>query len=378
MKVTAIVIGDNHYNTLGVVRSLGEQKCNVKVILFHSDEHIVEKSRYVKSFSTIRIEKEELIRAIEENLSASNVNVLFPLCDFAAIVCDEMKLKESFNCIIPGAKGKIREYEDKSVANQIAKIAGLLVPRSLEIDLAETEKYDWSIFPAIVKPIQSIEGKKGDICTVENEEELTECYTALKDKGYRRLQVQEFIHGDDSYMVEILGYVGRDGKPHYSDIVKKVREYPIRNGSTSFAEIVKEQQGLEITAVTKMLKLLGFFGIFDIEFKYADGKLFFIEINLRNGAPSYAMTRLGFNIPYSWMCDALQQEAPHDVRTKKKYIMVETRDCVNMLKGYVPFMLWLRDFCTSQKLIWNATDIRPSVISYFDVLIVAFRRIVHG
>ena len=54
----AIVIGSDHYNTLGVIRSLGEKGIPVYLILITQNEGFVDKSKYVaQSWSVHSSEK---------------------------------------------------------------------------------------------------------------------------------------------------------------------------------------------------------------------------------------------------------------------------------------------------------------------------------
>lgn len=49
----AIVIGANHHNTLGVVRSLGEKGIKSIIIIYNTKKTFIKKSKYVKDIYTI-------------------------------------------------------------------------------------------------------------------------------------------------------------------------------------------------------------------------------------------------------------------------------------------------------------------------------------
>src|SRR5699024_7222927 len=129
---------------------------------------------------------------------------------------------------------------------------------------------EWDSYPAIIKPLLSKEGQKSDIVIVSNEDSLKISLNEFQNKGYSRVIVEEYIAGDDEYMVEVMGYCSGSGKPFIGGVIKKIREFPIQNGSTSFAEIIYENHRLDFFAIDKFLKNYSYSGLFDMEFKYAN------------------------------------------------------------------------------------------------------------
>ncbi len=376
MQVEAIIIGDNHYNALGVIRSLGCHNIDIQLILFESEENFVQYSKFVKKYTIIKQETQLLKKTIFNQLNQDKINVIFPLSDFAAIVCDEISKEDCYrNCIIPNANGSCKVYQNKEIINKIAETCNITVPKSDILKLKDNNELKWNIFPAIIKPLLSIEGHKSDIAIVNEANEFKTVIQGFKDKGYAEVQIQEYINGTDECMLEVMGYVGKNGQVNFSKIIKKIREYPIKNGSTSFAEFVDSWNGIDKHSIVQLLAKTNYYGIFDIEFKYANGTTYFIEINFRNGAPSHALSKQGYNIPYRWLCDAASLNINSSVKMDNRFFMVETRDVVNMLKRDVSLKIWIKDFFRAKLLIWDASDLVPTFKMYTSFLKQIIRRV---
>lgn len=373
---TAIVIADDHYNGLGVIRSLGEMGIPIELILMSTGKTVIDHSRYVSVLKKIEHNRESIINAINELVDENKKYVLFPLSDYAAEILDENYSKYEHNVIVPNASGRMRALMNKHYLSEIFRLCSVRVPDHIIFCFSD-QSVKWEKYPAIIKPLASVEGLKSDIVTVNNEAELYQALHKFKDKGYTQVLIEEFISGKDEFMIEIMGYVDKTGTPHFSEVVHKIREYPISNGSTAFAYFEKEPEYLDFECLVKAVRSTGYTGIFDIEFKYANGKAYFIEMNFRNGAPSYAATKRGLNIPYEWICSQIGTYPLRSLKSSRKYFMCEHRDVLNMLKRNVSLHQWLIDYCKSEKLIWNWKDINPSIRLYCGVIKSAIGRIIN-
>ena len=56
-----------------------------------------------------------------------------------------------------------------------------------------------------------------------------------------------------------------------------------------------------VDSIKQMVRNAGLQGIFDIELLQNGDTVFFNELNLRNGAAGYALTRAGINFPAMWI-----------------------------------------------------------------------------
>lgn len=374
-NVRAIVIADDHYNGLGVIRSLGERNVPIYLILLKKGDTIIDSSKYVEETVKIKVDDEEIINAVKDFVREKNINILFPLSDYVAELIDRNRNVFGDYVVVPNAGGKLKEYQNKLALANIFEQAGIVVPKHQCLDVAHTCDCVWETYPAIIKPLVSIEGLKSDIVRVDDEQALQDALREFQRKGYRRVLVETFITGEEEHMVEILGYTDKLGNPHFSKVIRKIREYPICGGSTSYARLCERHQGVNYIMLESVVKKLNYYGIFDIEFKYADGKLYFIEMNFRNGAPAYALTRTGFNIVYEWLCDAVGQSADVLIKNNKEFFMCEQRDILNLLKKNVGVCCWIRQFGGAQKIVWDIHDIKPVLMMFRELICNAMRRL---
>ena len=372
-KIVAIVISEDHYNALGMVRSLGQSNIPVILLLTTVKKTFVEHSKYVSKTIKILREQEKIICELKHIISDLQQYVVFPLSDFAAEAVDQVWNELGTNVVCPHMKVNLPLYLNQENAKQLAFKCGLNVPTGKVIELDKIEN-EWEIYPSIVKPLVSIEGKKGDITTVHSKRELKECVNELRSKGYKRVLLERFISGTDEHMIEVMGY-STPSEVQVCGIISKVREYPIQNGSTSYAKIVKEHKGLSLDHVKKFIKETGFYGLFDIEFKFEGDTAWFIECNFRNGAPGYALSQRENNIPVGWINSMLNVEIPNGVQiVNKDYFMCEQTDILNMLKGKVKFITWIKEYRRAAKIFGNHKDWKPVCIYYYRFMQIALRK----
>ena len=361
----AVIITEDHYNALGVIRSLGECGIEIILVLIADGKTYVDSSKFVgKTVKTARTEIDilnALRQVTEENTECKYV--LFPLSDFAALILDKNYNSFGNNVYAPNMSGKMEQYQNKYFSKIKAAECGLTIARDTVLNVEE-QLPEWNIYPAILKPLASVEGFKSDISILNNRHELIECVSSFKTKGYRKVLLEEYIQGRDEHMIEVMGYAA-NGTVKIAGIISKIREYPIKKGSTSYAEIVAEHKDINFENIKRYIKNSGFSGLFDMEFKYSDGKAYFIECNFRNGAPAYALTCKGNNIPVGWLENVLEISVERKNRvTKKNFFMVEQNDLINMLKGEVHIGNWVKDFKNSNKLFFSAKDLKPVIIYY--------------
>ena len=129
----AIVIGGNHHNTLGVLRSLGEKGIlSVLILVDSSPEPYVKFSRYISSLHHIHEWNEipDLLLSIISNLNYEPV--VISCADPASYVLDSRYDDLSNLCFLPLGKkqGDIIKAMDKCEMTRIAEEVKLNTPHS--------------------------------------------------------------------------------------------------------------------------------------------------------------------------------------------------------------------------------------------------------
>jgi len=124
-------------------------------------------------------------------------------------------------------------------------------------------------------------------------------------------------------------------------------------GSTSYARIVPEHEGLDLAKIEKFICETDFCGLFDVEFKYANGTVYFIECNFRNGAPGYSFTCLKKCIPLMWISDLYDEKYLFNQQTYLTYFMCEQTDFLHVLKRSISFKKWYQNYRKSLKIFYS-------------------------
>ncbi len=278
------------------------------------------------------------------------------------------KLESRF--IVPNAGGKMEHFMQKDNMCSAAEKAGFIVPESMVINLEDTYSVDFNSFPypAIAKPLASLDGQKADIKVCPDSDSLKTALEDLKSAGYCRILIQQFLFSDDEMMVEYCG-CKVIGEPVYlCGQLEKIREYPPDRGSTSFARIVPDIKYTDKNKLDRFLESAGFEGLFDLEIKVTDNTAWFIEINFRNGAPAYAFSAAGFNAAFTWFCRKTGLDAPPITVSPLK--LMSERDDLNHVKDKnISLAKWLADVRkTNVFMIFNRKDRQPFRLAYNRVI----------
>ena len=364
MKIDAVVIGNEHYNTLGLIRSVGEAGYRCHYIEIGNNGYYVKHSKYITSYYHCN-EDLEIIHIIKQiTMSSDGKCCVFPASDRIALLLD--KHYQVFSeCYNPNAEGKVGNYLEKSLMAQIAEKSELKVPKELVIDLKKDLNLvlkEWRIFPCILKPNVSLRGKKNHITIARNTKEFHNVCLSFIEKGYDEVLVQEFLDGEDKKTIEVIGCSVNGEILFQSTPFVKLREYPTINGSTSYAEFVPGYLNKYTSAIVKMLQYTRFSGLFDLEFIEVNGNLFFIEMNFRNGAPGYALTDAGVNLPKIWI-EGMGKKVFFDTNIKLVgRLMAEHLDFLHVVKKEVSVKQWISEYRSCEhKMFFIKTDKKPMI-----------------
>ncbi|MDO4738304.1 MAG: ATP-grasp domain-containing protein [Bacteroidales bacterium] len=318
--VDVVIVGGTHPNTLSMVRAMGMQGINVDVILFEKKEKdsYVLVSKYIEHSCVVQNAEEAV-----EILKKEYPDAITIVCsDDVAALLDE----------------KTAYYMDKQRQVEIAYEVGMSVPLSKLICIDKNDN-DFDSYPCIVKPLESIHGgKRVDVCKNFLELKNALCGYGKGDK----VLVQQFIKRD--YEIVIDGVALTNGDVVIPGYVRKHRDV---KGGTAYATtypISMLPQSL-VRQVKLMVKTIGYEGMFGMEFIVCNDEYYFIEMNLRNDATTYALAVAGVNIPYIYRLFKLGKD--YTVETKREVrkinAMMEIRDITFALNGKVSLWQWLKD-----------------------------------
>lgn len=352
------VIGADHHNTLGVVRSLGDKGILSNLIICGADKSFVAKSKFAKSLyilpSTYGLTT--LLQKLAKDIEGKGV--IISCTDAVSQEIDSHREQLDHKYFVPGVKNsnnKIAFFENKENQRIWAEKNGLLTPKSYI--LAANNNLDCVKFPCIVKPLSSVNSTKAEIKICNNTKQLK---IALSQSNHF-YQVQEFIKKSQEF--QLIGVKLGDDViiPGYTDIIRQPD-----NTNTGYLKYIPfNWEIVEKEKIIAFLDDLGYDGLFSIEFISDKSNIYFMEINMRNDGNAYVVTKAGINLPYLWCCYCLNLDINNEPKSFNKaiYFMPELSDVKNIGKK-VGLFKWLCQFYQAEAhAIWNLSD--PSPFFYY-------------
>lgn len=365
MSNSTVVLGSNHINTLGLIRSLGE--AGYKPIAIIVDETgksgWVSKSRYIKETHVVNRKESEIINTlIELGKGFQNKAYLFPAGDGYSSIIDNNYNDLKHYYFAPNIKdtqGKLSDYRSKQSMQDLAVKAGFSPILSKVFDGEQQSNIDEiievfsSAFPLIVRP----DGSSKYTCNysiIENEKDLKE----VLHKARGKVLIQQYIFKDEE--LGIQGVSWGNATVMVGGVIHKIRTSLTSLGSTSFAELRKAISSDPIINVKRFIEMVGYSGIFDIELMRVGDHYYFIECNFRNGAYGYAYCKYGMNLPELWIKGSGADYDTNNTDTHKVLLMNEFNDIRFVLSKKINLFSWIKElFRTDVFLTWNKRDKAP-------------------
>lgn len=383
LKNKVILIGGNHHNGLGLARSFGVNGIKpYGVIVGEGAEHgFVRKSKYWAKTWAIKSDDEIVEFLLNAFQNEKEKPVVIPYSDGAAEEIDLNldRLKEHF--LLPsigGQQGKIAELMDKQKQVEFAQTYGIPMAKSCVVDLNDIRLPEDMIYPCIVKPVVSAEGEKSDIRKCDTETQTVAYLQELREKGYHRFLVQEYLIYDTEYLM--VGSISGQNQCWFNS--KKIRVWPVVGGSSSCLQVTSENNVQEFfDEVRNAFGQVGYDGIFDVEALRVGEKIYLNEINWRNSGTIYSVFGSKVYYPVNWYYWKTENQSPENfIRTcldDTVYTMDESLDLRHVACGNITLRQWLNDKKKARAFaIRDATDLKPTMVQYFHLLKELIKR--HG
>lgn len=310
-----IVFAQDHYNPLGVIRSLGE--CGISPVVVLCTEgnppYLVNHSKYIGKIHIVE-KFEDGIKLIK-NLYSNEV-----LKPFIYSCSDDIEstldahyddLVDYFYFFNGGEKGRLGFLMQKSEIMNLAVESGLRIPQTEIVrvgDLPQKLNY-----PILTKStISTVNKSKSNTFICRNEEELIKAYEKITES---HIILQEYIDKVNELCIDGICIHGKG-------IYIPIQSEYIRFNPSAYGNYILFKQ-FEDTQIFKQMEVLfdktRFTGIFSIEFlRDKNNNLYFLEINFRNSTWSYAHTKMGVNLPIIYAKSILADNfVIDDVKVKK-------------------------------------------------------------
>ncbi len=318
-----VIVGGDHFNLLWLARSLGKEHIFPDIIILISSKtkSFVTKTKYANRTFVVR-SKEELIELLVSNHFREKM-VLITAGDDVASAIDENYNRLNDKFFLPNCKeqqGKLVEAMDKKIMNDLANKVGINIPLTNKFDFSSDNvlDYDHIIYPCIVKPEKSFSGHKQDFRICYNKENLLEELSSIKSSCSEVL-IQEYIEPDFEFLVNCVRLP--NGENIIPGIIKKEMKgtnlYDL--GMTFIARTdTNIDNYIDPQLIDKFINQYNYHGIYSIEFMFAKGKAYFLELNLRSDATLFISTTNGVNLPFLWY-NSFQIENKKTKQLQTKY-----------------------------------------------------------
>lgn len=305
MRRYIVFVSKDHYNPLGIVRTLGEAGLNPIAVVVRSEPKQVALSKYVKEKYYVD-NPEEGVRLILDKFADNKNEKSFILTgdDVTVMTLDKHydELKDYFYFYNAGKTGRIAEVMNKDYMCELAAKHGFTVAKTWKVSPGEIPE-DIE-YPVITKAVNSFgEEWKGIVRICRNEQDLLEAYKNIKKSSH--ILLQKYMEKVDEQSYD--GFSINQG----NDVFFTVQNNEMfhipgqyapywKNRNVDDQEFIKKAKGF--------ISEIGFEGIFEIEFLVADdGTLYFLEINLRNTVNGWTSTVAGMPLATLW-CESMERE----------------------------------------------------------------------
>lgn len=354
-----IVFALEHYNPLGLIRSLGENGVFPIYISVKRRGPAACLSRYISVCHHVdSVEAGYELLLSEYGDEDKKPYVLFS--DDKSIGYFDLhydEIKDKFIVYNAGRAGRINEYMNKEFILQLAKKHGFNVLETYVVKVGEIP--DGIVYPVITKDIDPNSGSwKSDVYICENEEELREAYTKITSPV---IQLQRFVDKKNEYAIE--GFTVDHGRQMFVGTTLTWK-YLIKGYYSPYHDVFMMKDMEMRRKLEAMFEEIGFEGIFEVEFLIdKDDTYYFLEINFRASAWNYSSTVVGMPLSYLWV---KSMEAgridPADEKEFEDFTdMSEVIDYGKRVdSGMVSLAEWLKDFKEAKNTYYyNKDDMAP-------------------
>jgi predicted ATP-grasp superfamily ATP-dependent carboligase len=221
-----------------------------------------------------------------------------------------------------------------------------------------------AVFPVLLKPIDNLRFKRRNgipMYIALDAADALAAYDRLEDPSEPNLMVQEYIPGPSASVWVYTGYFDSRSEPLFGAGGLKLRQYPIRTGTTCFG-VVRSRPEQE-AEVARLVKRLGYRGVFDCGFRYdaRDGRYKLLDVNPRVGSNFRQCVGVnGLDVVRALYLDLTGQDVPEEPPAHGRVWWVENYDAAAAFDarraGELTARRWLGSLRNVDETAWYARD----------------------
>ncbi|MDP8162125.1 ATP-grasp domain-containing protein [Pasteurella skyensis] len=357
-----VIIGTDHYNTLGAVRMLGEIGIvDFEVIILNQKSKMIRWSKYVKKIYFFN--DEQTVSFLNHREKKENKAIIVACGDMAAEICSDNYdiLKDNYILPVSNKKGHTTFYMDKMQQKLLAQKVGFNVADGIVLNRQHNNtitKMKLIQYPCITKSISTTKGGKSDIFICRQEDDVL---NAIKNSKSEELVVETLINkknelctfgvaiGNEIYIAGVAMYTNLPPNGDYG-------------GCFDIFDDVFLSQYVDIQKMKSWVREINFQGVFCMEFVLdQNGKAYFMENNLRVSGFDYGMHKAGANLVKMWV----EQRITRQEIKKTRCIVTMFDFKQQVLSKNLTLWVWFRQLLTCKVFFtWNKKDPLP-LFGYF-------------
>lgn len=358
MKNKVIIWGVDDYNTLALIRQIGQGTKNIFFLLKGSARYAAY-SKYCPEFKSFDNDEKAFL-FLKENFKEEECKpIILTSGDEIVTYLDKHKEELEGRYIVPGTsqQGDLEKYIDKFNMTKLAEEIGITVPKSKFV-MWDTDVSDVAC-PCFIKPSHQKAGHYNEFkfkyCETINDLKNTLKYVR-HDSVFI---VQEYVKKEKDLLV--YGCRTPQGKTLIAGGLVTDR-FTVGNGS-SYGIVEKDVHvTIDVEKIIRFLDTIDYVGLFSFEYGLSNNKAYFFETNLRNDGTSHFFFQAGANIPLAYVmaCAGLEvKPSLYQVKESRHYID-EIFDIANVIEGKVKLSEWKkqRSIATAFKF-FDKEDMTP-------------------
>ena len=298
-----IVFALEHYNPLGLIRSLGENGIYPVYFSIKRKQEVATHSKYIsKIYRADSVEEGYKLLLKEYGNYDYKHRPIVLFSDDKSVGYFDLhynEIKDRFICYNAGNQGRINEFMDKKRILELAKKYGFKVLDSYVVNKGEIPNN--LKYPIITKDISPNSGSwKSDVFICQNKEELKKAYKTITSP---QVLIQRFVDKKNECALE--GFCINRGE-EMMIVTALTWKYLIEGYYSPYHDVMPFNNKEFELKLKKMFKEIGFEGIFEVEFLIdKDDKYYFLEINFRASAWNHTGSIAGMPLSYLWVKSAI-------------------------------------------------------------------------
>ncbi len=371
MRVRPAVVYGLLHAGLAIVRSLGREGIPVEGIALQRYEFGL-RSRYLRR-RTLAADDDAVLEALRHAGAQGERPVLFLERDenVDTVLRHWDEVHELADVPLPDDPEPVLRLRRKDLLPEAAAEAGVPSPYTVRAESEEAIRSGGLEPPLLVKPLEGQEfalalGEKAvPAATID---EAVAAWRRAKDRGFETI-VQELIPDSHEQVYSLFTYIGRAGEPLASVVGRKVRQGPLRFGTSAVFAAGHDDEVHELGL--RLLRTAGYTGFAHVELVRdpRDGLLKAIEVNTR--PPVWAGIAMGpelgiARVAYDDLCGAAGEARTMTEQLTWIYLAKDVWVSAQMAKrGELPPREFLRHYLRRNKVraTFAADDPAPAIAS---------------